>query len=178
MSAATWIDEFVEQLKKAGVKGIILEAAKYETIGKLAHDPWAAPASASSAAASSSNKRARDGAPEHLVGDEAEKKIKEMVAIGKWQLVTAESKRANTGAYVEKYGPFSVKIMDFILDGTERSTFEWKETIKAAGFIHYSGSDRAGWTPFSLPGGKKGQGKEVKDPVRLERFAEAKIGGE
>lgn len=176
MSAATWIDAFLEEMKRAGVKEAILEAAKCETIYKIAYDPWA-PAAAP-ASSSDSNKRARPGGPEHLVGDEAEKKVNEMVAIGKWLLVTAESKRANTGAYVEKYGPFSVKIMDFIVDGTERSTFENKETIKAAGFIHYSGSDRLGWTPFSLPGGKKGQGKEVKDPVRLERFAEAKIGGE
>jgi len=180
-----WIDAYIEELKRAGVKGMTLEAAKYETISKLAFDPWkqpvAAPESATaSAAGGEPNKRPRfaDGSapnqapPGQMIGDAAVQKVKDMVATGRWLEVTADSKRANTGQYIEKYGPHSVKIMDFIIDGSERSTYDWKTTIKEAGYVHYSGSDRSGWKPFSLPDGKRGQGKEVKDTARLERYWE------
>lgn len=181
-----FIDKFIAQLKAAGVKGYTIDACKYEAISQSHYDPWSAPAPAPAAAGSTSNgdsaKRARfeDGsAPSRppagqLSGDAAVDKVKEMIASGKWTAVTADSKRANTGQYIEKYGEFSVKIMSFIIDGSERSTYDWKDTIKAAGYFHYSGSDKAGWTPFQLPGGKKGQGKEVKDQAELERYWEVK----
>lgn len=183
-SPGQWIDAYMGELKKAGVKGMTLEACKYETISKLGYDPWqeAVSAAAASSSGDTGAKRPRfeDGSapnqapPGQLIGDQAEQKVKAMVASGKWLEVTADSKRDNTGSYVEKYGPHSVKIMDFIIDGSERSTYEWKATIKEAGYMHYSGSDRSGWHPFELPGGKKGQGKEVRDPARLERYWEVK----
>jgi len=179
-----WADAFIDELKRAGVKGMTLEAAKYETISKLAYDPWKAPAATEVAASGGSGaapKRPRfddgsapvSGPPGQLVGEQAEKKIRDMVAAGKWVEVKAESKRDNTGEYA-KYGPHRVVIMKFILDGTERSTFDWKPTLKDAGYFHYSGSDRSGWHPFALPGGKKGQGKEIKDAAELEQYWELK----
>lgn len=181
-SPGIWIDAFIAKLKEGGVKGYTIDAAKYEAISSTGVDPWAAPTAAAESSNGDSSKRARfeDGGapnqapPGQLIGDDAEKKIREMVASGKWTEVTADSKRANTGQYIEKYGAHSVKVMKFIIDGTERSTYDWKDTMKAAGYFHYSGSDRSGWTPFELPGGKKGQGKEVKDGADLERYWEVK----
>ena len=164
-----FIDELFKKLKDAGVKGTTIEGAKFETISKLGFDPW-------SAMQGDSAKRQREAAPcagnGQMSGEDAVSKVKEMVASGKWREVTADSKRENSGAYADR--PPRLYVMKFIIDGSERSTYDHKEAIKAAGYIHYSGSDRAGWVPFTLPDGKKGQGKEITDTLEIERYWTAK----
>lgn len=183
-TTGAWVDAFIDELKSAGVKGYTLDAAKCETISKLAYDPWKAPTPVASAdplaAAGAAPKRPRfeDGSaprqapPGQLIGEQAAQKVKDMVSAGKWVEVTMDSRRENSGAYADR--PPRIFIMKFIIDGTERSTYDWKPTIVEAGYTHYSGNDRAGWVPFTLPGGKKGQGKELKDQAELEQYWEVK----
>ena len=107
-----------------------------------------------------------------LTEEKAQAIVKQKTDAGKWVIVKCDSQRNNTGQYADR--PARVFVGDFIIDGTERTTFDFKDTIKAAGYTHYSGNDKAGWVPFNLPGGKKGQGKFITDSATLEECWEIK----
>lgn len=80
------------------------------------------------------------------------------LASGAWKKVVATSTRENSGQYAHL--PSRSYTYEFIVDGTE-STFKHKDIIKALGFKHFSNNDRAGWVPFTLPGGAKGFGRDT-----------------
>lgn len=107
-----------------------------------------------------------------LTEEKAQAIVNEKLETGKWKLVQADSQRNNSGQYADR--PPRVFVGEFIIDGTERTTFDLKETIKAAGYTHYSGNDKSGWVPFALPGGKKGQGKFITDSATLEAYWEVR----
>lgn len=179
----------MNELRKNGADEVILEMAKYEAISHTSFDPWKAPTESkrprteghttttttTTTIATPAAAAAAMGQPENKLADASVKKVEEMVADGKWVKVTANSRRENSGAYADR--PPRHFVMEFIIDGTERSTYDSRTTIIAAGYTHFSGSDRAGWLPFSLPGGKKGQGKEIKDEKTRDEYW-AKNGGD
>ena len=77
-----------------------------------------------------------------------------------WKKVTARSVRKNTGNF--SHLPPTEHEYEFIVDGFQKSTFNLKDTIKAAGYTHFSANSYGGWTPFTLPGNVKGFGRPVQ----------------
>ena len=89
--------------------------------------------------------------------------VDKMINEGKWKKVVASSVRNNNPSD-EKYAglPPHEYTYVFVVEGEclpAFSTYHFKEIIKSAGYTHYSKSDRGGWVPFKLPGGKVGFGK-------------------
>lgn len=76
---------------------------------------------------------------------------------GKWKLVTSTSTRENSEEYAHL--PAKTHTYEFVVDAFEKSTYNLRDVIKAAGFRHFSSSDWKGWKPFKLPGGVKGFGR-------------------
>ena len=89
--------------------------------------------------------------------------VEQMINEGKWKKVVASSVRKNNPSN-EKYAGLPPREYTYVFVVEDNclpafSTYKFKDIIKAAGYIHYSKSDRYGWMPFQLPGGKVGFGK-------------------
>lgn len=160
----TFLDKFVSNLKSAGVRGVLLEGARLQTIVDTNIDPW------NGGATDDSNKRSRTEVAQTttMIPEDPEAFVQAKVEAGKWLLVMADSTRANSEQYRDR--PERQYLYEFVVDGSERSTFDNKETIKAAGFSHFSGSDRSGWKPFALVNNKKGFGREVVDAEAIDAY--------
>ena len=106
-----------------------------------------------------------------LAGREAEEYVQKKLNSGEWKLARATSMRRG---YSHRYCPMPdhYYTMDFVVAGTESTQFKHKETIKNAGYTHYSGCDKAGWHPFRP---MKAFGKTVSMSYSRS-FPEIKIG--
>lgn len=94
--------------------------------------------------------------------------VKRKIKSGAFGLELVEVKR---DAYEHKTRGHAEQafIMEFVVDGQEK-TFGANDAIKAAGFTHFSGKDGGGWHPAALARGRKGWGRPVGEPERIEKF--------
>ncbi len=86
--------------------------------------------------------------------------VQEKIDSGKWRLERAQSARIGYSHSICPM-PTYYYTMDFVVAGTERSTYKNRQIIKAAGYNHFSGCAYAGWQPFPLENNEKAFGKEV-----------------
>ena len=79
-----------------------------------------------------------------LRGEEAQQFVEKQVESGKWIAIQALVSR--TGFDHSIYGkPDGSGFYEFIIPGSEKTTFEHKNCIKSAGYDHYSENERGGW---------------------------------
>ena len=152
----TFFDTFKAELESDGVKKDLIDIALARAIHSFGVDPFATRAPSP---LGKKMKTEDSRTVSTLVGQQATDLVEAKLASGEWKKVTATSTRSNSQQYAHM--PTRTYTYEFIVDGAKRTAFEYKDSIKNAGYRHYSKSDRAGWQPFELEGGARGFGREA-----------------
>ena len=152
----TFFESFRSELESDGVAKDLIDIALARAIHSFGVDPIE---TSSPSPLGKKMKTEDKTTASTLLGQQAVDLVEAKIATGEWKRVTATSTRSNSAQY--SHMPTRTYTFEFIVDGAKRTTFEHKETIKNAGYRHYSKSDRAGWAPFELEGGARGFGREV-----------------
>ena len=174
-----WFRSFVEQLtlSNADVSDTLIYACAQTASEVAEYDPFLSDEVASSASPPrkrrlSEDKKGDDAHDLALTNPYLDNPSENPQAFVDWQVkhrrwkrVVATSIRANSERY--KDAPPRTYTYEFIVDGFEKTTFDYKDVIKAAGYTHFNKVDKAGWKPFQLSsdGRVNGFGREVQNPA-------------
>ena len=83
-----------------------------------------------------------------LRGEDAVNFVYEQIRSGKWCVKRATAERDNCETFAGR--PTCSYTFDFVIDGTEASTYKHREVIKSAGYTHFSRQTTHGWRVFDL----------------------------